>query len=397
MKGIKTKRLTGMLGCLLALVFSLSLATPALAMPGLPTAFYGSVTVGSGPAPDGTVISAQIEGVEYASTTTLGGKYGYSPPFNVPGDDPETSVVDGGVTGDTVSFYIGGNEVASADFLIGKVTNLDLKAAAIPPPSPRPSGGDGGGVGAPTTYDVDTNFCGITGSFHVDKNGKVLKSTTAGCAGGPLSVAIPKGTIALDKKGKPLSTLSIKSITDPPPPPEGNNIIGMPFSLEPAGATFDPPLTFTWTYDPADLPEGVAAEDLVLAFYDADAGKWVTLECVVDTAACTVTASVSHFTDFALLSPTPEKAEVAPPMPPAPAPPPPVAPTPVPVTPPVVVPAPAPTPPAPEPVTPPPAPAPTAPPAPAPFPWLWFIIGMGVLVLAIVLIILRCRRRRSYL
>jgi len=99
---------------------------------------------------------------------------------------------------------------------------------------------------------------------------------------------------------------AIRSLTadvdeSPPPPPEDANIIGLPYDFGPDGATFDPPITFTWTYDPEALPEGVAEEDLVIAYYDEDAGEWVELDCVVDTENNVITASVPHFTCFAII------------------------------------------------------------------------------------------------
>ena len=61
-------------------------------------------------------------------------------------------------------------------------------------------------------------------------------------------------------------------------------------------------MTLSWSYDPAALPEGVAEEDLVIVYYDADAGTWVELDSVVDTANNEITAFVSHFTTFAILA-----------------------------------------------------------------------------------------------
>jgi len=121
--------------------------------------------------------------------------------------------------------------------------------------------------------------------------------------------------MALDKDGNPLDSLDVSIDKSPPDPPEGAHIIGLPYVFSPEGATFDPPITFTWSYDPDALPEGVAEEDLVLAYYDEDAGEWVELDCVVDTVNNTITASVAHFTTFAIIG------SVTPPVvvPPAPA------------------------------------------------------------------------------
>jgi len=122
------------LGLVLTVVLSLSLATPAIAVPQIPHAFYGTVTVGVGnePVPKGTDISAKIGGEEYATTTTVDGKYGYSPTFKVPGDDPETPEVEGGVGGDTIEFYIEGIQVTTYTFANGEVTPLPLHIEELP-------------------------------------------------------------------------------------------------------------------------------------------------------------------------------------------------------------------------------------------------------------------------
>jgi len=98
-----------------------------------------------------------------------------------------------------------------------------------------------------------------------------------------------------------LTTLSVTVNEDPPPPPENKNIIGLTYNFEPHGATFDPPITLTFTYDPANIPEGVAEKDLVLAFYDQENGVWVELECTCDPDTNCIIACVSHFTQFAIL------------------------------------------------------------------------------------------------
>jgi len=89
MKIIKTKRLARILGCLLALGLTLSLATPALAVPQIPHQFWGTVTVGTEPAPVGTTVKAKIGEVYYVTTTVdAKGRYGYDPLFKVPAMTP---------------------------------------------------------------------------------------------------------------------------------------------------------------------------------------------------------------------------------------------------------------------------------------------------------------------
>lgn len=127
MKIIKTKRLVGMLGCLLALILTLSLATPALAVPQIPHQFWGTVTIGTEPAPEGTTVKAKIGEVYYATTTVdVEGKYGYDPVFQVPADDPGEPGKDGGTNGETIEFYVDDVLATTFTFQIGGSDPLNL-------------------------------------------------------------------------------------------------------------------------------------------------------------------------------------------------------------------------------------------------------------------------------
>jgi hypothetical protein len=109
--------------------------TPALAMPPLPSSFYGTVTINGANAPLGAKVSAKIKGTQYAYTTVLlyQGQTVYS--LDVPGDDPATpSVIEGGVPGDTVAIWVGetpANE--TAPWRSGTNVTLNLTAASSPP------------------------------------------------------------------------------------------------------------------------------------------------------------------------------------------------------------------------------------------------------------------------
>ena len=265
----------------------------AQGIPSLPHAFYGSVTVNGSPAPIGTDVEARGEGVltgieDNPIRTTVVGVYGTTNPFEhrliVQGDIEE---------GATISFYVNGVFTdQTAEWHSGETTelNLTVNIAEGPPPTGAPS------VQPP----VETNLFGTTGSFKISRDGETLETIEATSEDGMLTITIPEGTIALDKDGDPLETLEV-SIEESWPEPEEGNVTGLAYDFGPDGATFDPPITFTWSYDPEALPEGVAEGDLVLAYYDEDAGEWVELDCVVDTENNTITASVSHFTIFAII------------------------------------------------------------------------------------------------
>ncbi|MDD4985387.1 MAG: CARDB domain-containing protein [Dehalococcoidales bacterium] len=165
------------------------------------------------------------------------------------------------------------------------------------------SGGSGGsgGMSGGETPTLSANLFGTIRSFNINSNGIVQGDIKGTSADGKLTITIPSGTKALDRNGGPLTSLTARSQDNPPPPPESANIIGLAYDFSPAGATFNPPFTLTWQYDPAAIPEGVAAEDLVIAYYDEESSKWVELQCMVNAETDTITASVEHFSTFALI------------------------------------------------------------------------------------------------
>ena len=278
----------------LALLLSLC-ATPVYATPALPHAFYGSVTINGSPAPIGTSVEARGNGVRtgiegnpitVAETGKYGGPDGLDPKLVVQGELLLEEA--------TITFYVNGVSTGETyPFASGEITPLDLSA---PAPEGPPA------LGAPTALYLETNLFGTVTDFRISETGEILKTIEATSEDGNLTLYLPKGTIALDKNGKPLASLEVAVDESLPDPPVNAHIIGLPCIFEPSGATFAPPITFIWSYDPDALPKGVAEEDLVIAYYDEDAGKWVDLDCVVDTENNTITASVAHFTTIAILS-----------------------------------------------------------------------------------------------
>ena len=81
--------------------------------PALPHQFYGTVTLNGAAAPDGTLVSAEVNGVEAKTGTTREGKYGYDTGnlFRVDGaaGDEVVFKVDGVVAEETGVFKNGGS------------------------------------------------------------------------------------------------------------------------------------------------------------------------------------------------------------------------------------------------------------------------------------------------
>jgi len=140
------------------------------------------------------------------------------------------------------------------------------------------------------------NAMDITAHFAADSNEFISEDKV-------ISITIPDGVTALDGEGNPLTDVEFVAIESAPDPSEDASIIGLPYQLEPDGATFDPPVTLTWNYDPADIPDGVAEEELLIAYYDEGAGEWQELESSVNPETNTITAPVGHFTTFTVIAP----------------------------------------------------------------------------------------------
>ena len=138
----------------------------------------------------------------------------------------------------------------------------------------------------------------------VDETGKFTRLATISSADDGATLAIPRGTVGLTAEGEPLSTISITNVNRPDAPPKGTTTMGIFFDCEPSGATFNPPALLTFEYNPDWIPAGATPENLTIAYYDADTGRWVELgaeDIEIDPATNTITARVSHFTVFSTL------------------------------------------------------------------------------------------------
>lgn len=143
----------------------------------------------------------------------------------------------------------------------------------------------------------------------VNPYGVFTESVTHRSADKKVTLDIPRGTTGKTARDRALSRISVTPMADPPEAPEDANIIGLVYDLGPDGATFEPAITLTFTYDPDELSADAVEEDLTIAMWDETAGEngeWVVFtDVVVNTEDNTITVSVSHFTAFAVLEPVP--------------------------------------------------------------------------------------------
>ena len=162
---------------------------------------------------------------------------------------------------------------------------------------PTADGGEGPSLpaGGPSIKEV---------SDLTDEKGVFTEATTIESRDGNVELTIDKGTTGKTGENKLLSEITISRVAEPSEPPAGSAAIGFVYDLEPDGATFDPPITLTFSYTPSQIPAGVDAEDLVVVFWDEDAGEWVEFaadDITVDPITNTVSAKISHFTYFSTI------------------------------------------------------------------------------------------------
>jgi hypothetical protein len=159
------------------------------------------------------------------------------------------------------------------------------------PPAGAPGGGGGGGAtGVTNVFDIITEA------------GRFIEDITAPSADGKVKLYITRNTIGKTKGGLALWRIIIRELATPPASPADARLIGLVYNITPDGATFAPPVTLTFAYDPALIPQGFAEEDLALAWWDEAAGKWIKLVSTVDVVNHIVSAQISHFTPFAVFA-----------------------------------------------------------------------------------------------
>lgn len=174
----------------------------------------------------------------------------------------------------------------------GSVTYISSSGGAV--------GGGGGGISQrgeaplPGTNDV-SGFISTDGTFNETV---VAESFDSRC-----ELIINKGTKGLNQEGERLTNITMTKMEDWLAPPGNSSIISVIYDLGPDGATFDPPITLTITYDESLIPEGVAEENLVIAMWDETASEWIMLtDCTVNPETNTIAAPVGHFTAFTVLT-----------------------------------------------------------------------------------------------
>jgi thioredoxin 1 len=155
----------------------------------------------------------------------------------------------------------------------------------------------------PATSELNVDLLGTQHTYFLHGEGRLAGSAVLESPDHTVSLSIDKGTTLLDKDGKPLPFLQVRTDSSPPNPPADAQIIGTVYDLTPHEATSNPPLMLTLPYRPEDLPEDVQAKDLYIAPYDEENGWGKSFYRKIDTENHMVTAQVSTFCKYAVLAP----------------------------------------------------------------------------------------------
>jgi hypothetical protein len=164
------------------------------------------------------------------------------------------------------------------------IWNFTTVAAPTPPPT--------------ISFDIG----GTHASWNTSSTGVIPQAVNVVSADGEINIHIPAGTTALNDEGEPLDELNMSS-TAAYPAASGDRAVIAAFNFDPDGATFNPGIQITLTYDPDTIPAGVNESSLIIAFYNESSEGWEYITGVVNTGANTITFTVRHFTTFTIQTP----------------------------------------------------------------------------------------------
>lgn len=253
-----------------------------------PCLFYGCAMVNNVPVEAGTVITAWIGGSQVGSTQT--GLTGM--------DANQYSMVIEADCSAEVCFRIGSlNAAEKATWVQYGAVGQNLSATSS---STTPTQGGGYAAPATTTQEKETKLFGASKNLKIDSTGEVQETLEATSSDGKLKITIPKGVKALDRDNNPIADLTADVDADPPAPPEGGSVIGLVYDFGPSGATFDPPIILTFTYDPGSVPLGT---DPVVMEWNEATGTWTEIEeYTIDPATNTIMASIRGFCKYSVIA-----------------------------------------------------------------------------------------------
>ena len=116
-----------------------------------------------------------------------------------------------------------------------------------------------------------------------------------------VSLDIANGTRIVASDGSPVSNISIQAGANVPPAPSGQSIVSA-VDFEPSETTFSSPIIVVFGYDPTQVSRKINANGLALEYYDSHINKWVKGDYTIDIQNHQITAKLSHFSLYAVIS-----------------------------------------------------------------------------------------------
>jgi hypothetical protein len=95
-------------------------------------------------------------------------------------------------------------------------------------------------------------------------------------------------------------SINVVPATMPASAPKGSEIINS-FEFEPSGTVFSQPISITFQFEPSQLPSGADSKKLALEYYNDETGKWEPCDYTLDVQNNLITASISHFSLYAIM------------------------------------------------------------------------------------------------
>jgi cell division septation protein DedD len=169
---------------------------------------------------------------------------------------------------------------------VQKATPTPLPSA----PSPPPATGTGSGT--------DVTIVIINLSVSLTQQGDVIDDVAVVGSDHNIWLNIPKGTVCKDQNGNSLTTISIEKLTVAQRGIPPDNIFGAVYMISPDNASFYPAAVLFLRYDPSAVPQGTLEDDIVIVWWDSDAGKWAALSTVVDTENNVAYTLLTHTSIF---------------------------------------------------------------------------------------------------
>lgn len=164
------------------------------------------------------------------------------------------------------------------------------------------SSGGGGGFGFSGGGQGETASIDITGSSlaeYLNSEGRTSEALTAASLDGGWQLDIAQDTLISYPDGT-VPVLDLTVVEESNIPESDTALYGVIYRLQSEGLQFNPAARLTVKYDPADLPADVPESALKIVRWNPDNSTWEALECSIDTENHTLTASLEHFSYYAV-------------------------------------------------------------------------------------------------